>query len=97
MGIQAREIVRFAKRNGMTIRRMGVATLQDGCPSAGSCALFVLASMYGGDKNNILSYLPGITMYDLNSLESGFEGWGWNTDNRYYRVGRNVAVLAGLG
>jgi hypothetical protein len=110
MGIQAREIVRFAKRNGMVIRRGGTATLRKAEAKhtylqRGSCALSILSSMHGqfgtydlcDEQNDVRAKcLPGITNDDLYALESGFEGLNGNTTDRYYRVGRNVAKMAGV-
>ena len=99
--IQARNIVRLAKKYKLTLER-GSTNRR---PNRGACARSVLAKHV--DPNLIYSVYDdaiarklGVEMDDLNALESGFEGWPLpNTtplQRRYYNVGKHVAELAGL-
>ena len=107
MRIQARDIIRFAKKNGMTLRRGGVATLIKAAEgyrslSSGSCAVSVLASMHGFRSYTEImsSYKDGKESFMIRGLECGFEGYGIESNNpvylRYYKVGQKVAKMAGI-
>lgn len=102
MRIQARDIVRYARKNGITLTRWEMG--RDGK----ACARSVLAMMAIGKENFYKNYreynsdevrkATGLTSNQLLALESGFENWGapsWG-DKRYYNVGRNVAKIVGL-
>jgi hypothetical protein len=107
MSIQAREIVRKAKRLGMPLRQ-GMT----GCfRSEGGCAVAALVITKDMGYNNAyieahendyvdLAAKLGVTPQDIFALEYGFEDSACYhpgiEKNRYYRVGRNVAALAGL-
>jgi hypothetical protein len=104
MKLQAREIVRFAKRTGIEMRR--------GWPSR--CAKGVAKNMYGLKSYATDQYLvnaTGLKLVDIAALEMGFENWPTHImyydgvsqkqlnnihKNRYYKVGKRVAELAGL-
>lgn len=98
---QAREIVRYAKRNGITIKNNRVAF-----PNL--CARGVLAHSVLTEKgvwgeqsiyHESIHQNLGLTEDDLDALETGFEGFWDRPDllkNRYYKVGQRVATLAGL-
>ena len=87
MGIQAREIVRYAKKNSIELQR-GVYDFGGSIMCAGS----VVCRMGKADHDN---------QGDLfNGIEAGFEGWKLeNYKNpspafiRYYKVGANVARM----
>lgn len=95
---QAREIVRYAKRHGINLRR-GAASWE--FPNL--CARGVLFysvkdqmtrhTMYSYELHTIL----GLTSKQINSLEAGFENYeNRGRDQTYYKVGRRVAQMVGL-
>jgi hypothetical protein len=97
--IQAREIIREASRQGATWKR----------GSRNWCVLGVLSRYVSGDrkfewvkKNQYLSHdqiaeFFNVATSDIFSLECGFEGWLSDGCNmKMYRIGKNVARLAGL-
>lgn len=96
MKIQAREIVREAKRQGLTLTRGGVGKENKACARA------VLAKKHLGRAQKLyftpeLAKAIGVTSQDLQDLEDGFEGFTPDEGaSRYHRVGRRVAELAGL-
>jgi hypothetical protein len=100
--IQAREIMRIAKRLGKKVVRKH-ATAEYGCARN---VLSAEMSRIHGDHISIygdeLAELLGVPVEHLDALECGFEGSdpkGWRIPKksmRYYRVGQNVAKLAGL-
>ena len=98
MGVQARQLVRIAKKHQITPRR--------GAPWA--CAVGIMSYDVKRDwdayRNTIANHF-NITTNDVAHVEAGFEGWevsGWiengnvNPKNRYYKVGRRFAELLGL-
>lgn len=97
--IQARNIVRYARRNNITICRGGVGWKNQ------ACAYSVLGHMLfgkfeGWDMQDIAPKMNKRTNKDILALEAGFEGYCWGQQeygkNPYYKVGKNVARLAGL-
>lgn len=101
--MQAREIVRYAKRNGLTLMRGGV-----GNTNKTHCARSVVYHMAFGPKNQgqysiYFKRLPasmGVSEHQIESLERGFEYTNpirvKGYDKRYYKMGQNVARLVGL-
>ncbi len=103
--VQAREIVRFARRNGLILTRGGTGYYK-------TCVRGVLRnSLLSAETwkdisiyNPIVEEVFGLSSEDASALEEGFEGypplnskWGKAVrKNRYYKVGQNVARLAGL-
>ena len=106
--MQARQIFRFAKKHHFILTRGGVATLQmrESYPDMQhACALAVAASMLGCWGHTCLKdggydrTKTKLTPRDFEALEAGFEGYphlAYLSNNRYYKVGQNVAKLAGL-
>jgi hypothetical protein len=103
--LQAREIVRAAKRMGVEMRR--------GSPSR--CAKGVAKQLHGIDplyfSDESLAKKLNLSVVDIAALEMGFEDWPagsvWFKDvtdkqlrnihkNRYHKVGKRVAELAGV-
>jgi hypothetical protein len=98
--LQARSIVRLAKKHKLTLGRGG---LGEGERTA--CARAVLretSGFNGSIYDNAFARLLGVDREKLDGLEAGFEGEPVEGhDNsptflRYYKVGKRVAELAGL-
>jgi hypothetical protein len=102
MGIQARQIVGFARKKGFLITR----------GSTCRCVLGTLGQMIGSDyvhsfdgtARATFAARVGLTHKDVDALEAGFEqttfpGCKHEFDdlkkNRYYKVGMNVARQVG--
>jgi hypothetical protein len=106
VSLQARNIVRLARKQKMKIARGGLGRLHNR-PAA--CALAVLRDEIGSEYSiydREFSDELGVSFEKLMGLESGFEGrvvetaepYRQNADfRRYYKVGERVAKLAGLG
>jgi hypothetical protein len=105
--LHAREIVRCAKRQGITLTpgRCGQAGLDD----RKLCAVSVINNeifanpqsygVHGEVRQNLAEYFR-VDPDCISALEAGFEGWDRLSDTEespYYKVGQNVAKLAGLG
>lgn len=99
--LHAREIIRSARRQKVTLSRGG--------SFSGLCAIATINSEIfgqqfsneGNAKENLAAHFD-VTVDDIQALEMGFEGWNdicylRFMKNPYYKVGRNVAKLAGLG
>lgn len=106
--VQAREIVRASRRNKIQLTQNDYF-LHDGkaCVLSflGFVAGFPYPSLLANDWRervkkweNDVSRAYRLTPRKLKALEAGFEGWTDHSEvkNRYYRVGRRVAELAGL-
>lgn len=87
MGIQAREMARFAKANGITVKQGGQSSIQD--KNLGHCARGVISHMVGYNAfGDVLE--KNLTESEVDAIEEGFEGWQNYSDNpTYYRVGEN--------
>jgi tRNA(Ile)-lysidine synthase TilS/MesJ len=98
--IQAREIVRYANRHGLTLARYAC-----GSDNQRQCARGIIrhavnkkTSMYKEEINEAVS----LTSADMDSLESGFDYGRYQRDEncapslKYFKIGQNVARLAGL-
>lgn len=94
MGVQARELARFAKKNGITVRQLGQAHLKS--KTLPHCVLGVLSHMVGHSVSTY-SDLPekNLSSSDILSLEDGFEGWdNINGSSTYYKVGQNFRRIS---
>lgn len=97
--LQARELVRLAKRRKVKLKRMVVHYDNERCLGA------LILDVLGLDMKDFGYYRsghkkhPAFTTNQFRGLEYGFEGW--NDENaeflekRYYRVGQKVAKLVG--
>lgn len=98
--LHAREIIRSARRQGVKPAR---------CFSDGWCPVAIINqevfgqhfAHYNNAQQNVATHF-GVTVDDIRALEIGFEDWSNICHvpfmkNPYYKVGRNVAKLAGLG
>lgn len=103
MGIQARTIVRLAKKHGLELRRLG--TGQPNGEFRGHCARAVLAQTVGKDVTAVLycdettkliSEKFGLTSDEIQGLEGGFEGTEWQRiySKRYFKVGQRAYELS---
>lgn len=99
MGVQARQMARFAKRNKMTVKRSGFDGITVGYPPDwGHCVLGVLSNMANTHAGyDIPGVILGLDNKQRRSLEAGFENWDYpELKNRYYKMGQNFARLMGL-
>lgn len=101
MGLQARELYRFTKKNNIKVGRMGQRGKRD--KNFAHCVLGVVAHMTNETDTSRYAdkSIRGLDPRDRHSLEAGFEGWSdYMVDtpkNRvYYNVGKNFARLCGL-
>jgi hypothetical protein len=105
--LHAREIVRCAKRQKITLTRESTGKL--GLQERNLCAVATINnevfgqpfSHFDNAQQNVADHF-GVTLDDIRALEVGFEGWNLDChapfkENPYYKVGQNVAKLAGLG
>lgn len=104
--IQAREIVRYARRNGINLTRGGV-NFPDLCARGVLAhALRVEQGEEIVDGDYVYMYKPdvakhyGLTRDEISGLEGGFETRYHSEqpyhDRGYDKIGRNVARLVGL-
>lgn len=104
--LHAREIIRCAKRQGITLTR--ARSGQRGLDDRKLCAVSVINNeifanpqsygVHGEVSQNLAEYF-GIDPDCICALEAGFEGWNRLIDTEespYYKVGQNVARLAGI-
>jgi hypothetical protein len=99
MGIQARQLARFARKNEIEVRRFGYSIAES--KNLGHCVLGVLSHMIGESCERVEYGGPvviaGLTSDQRKQLEAGFEGWKKEPgDGIYYKVGQNFARLMGL-
>lgn len=100
--MQAREIMRASKRLNIPLKKGAYH----------SCALGVFGRANGIERTQLfstsISKILKISTKNLDALELGFENWSRDSSlyreeyyyelkkNRYFKVGRRVAELAGL-
>lgn len=97
--VQAREIVRYAKRHGLALVRYGTGFNNRHCArSVIRHAVKPEVSMYLEEINEAV----GLTYEEMESLEQGFD-YGNDPRNenaapslKYFKIGQNIARLAGL-
>ena len=97
MGIQARQLARYAKKHGIPVARYGQSTNED--QSLKHCVLGILSHIAGETADpsyKDTEIVQGLTRNQRLGLEDGFEGYGNDHDKRYYKVGRNFARLMNL-
>src|SRR4051812_17953920 len=100
--LTASDIVAFAERHGFKLNRMGCAKPsdpQDYC----ACPRRTLAnevtedkSMYSKGVIEAIQKKFGLTAFDQECLEIGFEGWNTTKEfkaNKYYKLGKTLAKL----
>lgn len=96
--VQAREIIRSAKRQGITLTRWPESNL-----TTEVCATAVIRGELEGHTiyaPNRIANLLNMPEENILALSYGFEGYTVVPDyirkNRYYKVGQRVAQMAGL-
>jgi predicted xylose isomerase-like sugar epimerase len=84
--IQVREILRAAKRQGVTPTRNNRNGARE----------IVMRAVNANSIHDAANKL-GVKFMDMIYLEAGFEGWdAAYSENRYYKVGRRLAAKLGL-
>jgi hypothetical protein len=96
MGIQARQLARFAKKNGIKVERHG-NTWRDN-KNVGHCIKGVVCHYFNVDNPYEVPCEKN-TEKDLWAMECGFEGWTHHkvkVSKRMYKLGENFARLMDL-
>src|SRR6185503_5033544 len=98
MGVDAREVVRYAKRIGCSLSRYSdVRNCDHFC--AVRCLFHMANKNWKKHRYEDLRKHFGINAEDFRAIEHGFEDWDFlpkYVNNPYYKVGQNIARLAGL-
>lgn len=96
--VQAREIIRSARRQGITLTRWPESNL-----TTKVCATAVIRGELEGDTiydSDRIADLLNMPRENVLALSYGFEGYTIVPDhirkNRYYKVGQRVAAMVGL-
>jgi hypothetical protein len=96
MGVQARQLARFAKKNNIKVERSGMSFRDS--KAVGHCIKGVICHLENVNNPYEVSYETA-TQKDLLAMECGFEGWIHYKDQvskRSYKLGENFARLMGL-
>lgn len=108
--LQARELFRAMKREGASMRTnnhdgKGRVEIQINKKKpinrnySGTCILdflnrFHLCGSYTSKEGLMEKYNK--SEHDFSALEAGWEGWPFDTNNRYYAVGHKVRLMCGF-
>jgi hypothetical protein len=95
--LTARGIFDYANNNGITLTPEGVvADYPRLCARATLAYSHGFQYVYGSGLEEKL----GVSEYDLDHLEAGFENWEYSEeydkDNDYYKMGQEIRALAGI-